>query len=179
MEAATSCQELGDACVIAKDIKPSARRRSLMTADEQAKEDKKMRLGEAYMNKNGDALEEKAPSKEVEEKISRLVGPKIIKRVVQNCMDADTAPVNMTKCVKAGRSIATLVRGDKKNDKKDYKDGIKADLREVMFKCLSKDGAKRPECVKKVRDRLEKTRDEKDWPKKESTEKKESKEKKR
>ncbi len=178
MEAATSCQELGDACVIAKDIKPSARRRSLMTADEQAKEDKKMRLGEAYMNKNGDALEEKAPSKEVEEKISRLVGPKIIKRVVQNCMDADTAPVNMTKCVKAGRSIATLVRGDKKNDKKDYKDGIKADLREVMFKCLSKDGAKRPECVKKVRDRLEKTRDEKDWPKKESTEKKESKEKK-
>merc|ERR1712195_408011 len=111
-EAARTCVELGDGCVISKDVVP---------ADGAATEAKTIRLGEESFKATGESLEGKKPTKEDEEKTTRKAEKKA-------CV------------IKDAQSVVELIRGDKKNEAKDMKDALEDDALDEVFDCAKTAG---------------------------------------
>merc|ERR1712166_701622 len=148
-EAARTCVELGDGCVISKDVVP---------ADGAATEAKTIRLGEESFKATGESLEGKKPTKEDEEKTTRKAAKKILKKAVKACKDAGTAKGEMKACVvKDAQSVVELIRGDKKNEAKDMKDALEDDALDEVFDCAKTAGKMTDACKKTFEDRLKVT----------------------
>jgi hypothetical protein len=154
-DAARTCLELGDGCVVSKEVAPSSRRLDV-AAD--AKEAKTIRLGEESFKATGESLEGKKPTKEDEEKTSRRAAKKILTKSIKACKDVGTTKSGMKDCVvKDAQGVVELIRGDKKNEAKDMKDALEADALDAVYECAKDAGKMTDACKKKFDDRLKET----------------------
>ena len=158
-EAARTCVELGDECVISKDVVPAdGGRRFLASHGLEALEAKTIRLGEESFKASGESLEGKKPTKEDEEKTTRKAAKKILKKAVKACKDAGFMKKDMKACVvKDAQSVVELIRGDKKNEAKDMKEALEDDALDEVFDCAKNAGKMTDACKKTFEDRLKVT----------------------